>query len=416
MKPIRVYNIIVVGAGPAGIMAAIKAAQLNRRALLIERNDTPGKKILLTGKGRCNLSNIASLDMFIEKFGKQGAFLRSAFNVFFNQDLIDFFESHGLELKTERQGRIFPATDKALSVVETLKSALERHKVEILYQSRLRDIKKKGSLFQLDLEGKERLETKKIILATGGISYKKTGSAGDGFRIAQRLGHTITSLNPALVPLKTRESWSKKLQGLALRNIRITFVYGKKKIVSGIGELMFTHFGVSGPLVLDLSGQVVSILEKHKEVRLLINLKPGLKHEQIENRLLAEFKAKGNSQLKNIMNNLLPGKLIQPFIYLAGIDPSIRINQITREQRRSLINLLKEFPLTVIGSLPVEEAMVTAGGISTREINHKTMESKVVSGLYFAGELIDGYAASGGYNLQQAFSTGYLAGKSAATP
>lgn len=414
MKSMRVYDIIVVGAGPAGIMAAISAAQFNRHVLLIERNDTLGKKILLTGKGRCNLSNISSLGIFVEKFGRQGAFLRSAFNAFFNQDLINFFKTHGLELKIERQGRVFPITDNAHSVVDILKRALAQHKVEILYQRRLRGIKKQNSLWQLDLGGKERFETGKIILATGGISYKKTGSTGDGFQIAKGLGHTIVSLKPALVPLKTKESWSRELQGLALKNIRISFSYGPKKIISGIGELMFTHFGVSGPLVLDLSGQVVALLGKYKEVRLLIDLKPGLKPEQMENRLLIEFKAKGNPQLKNIMKRFLPRRLIQTFIRLSGMDPAARINQITRQERRSLINLFKTFSLTIIGSLPIEEAMITAGGISTEEINPKTMESKVISGLYFAGELIDGCAASGGYNLQQAFSTGYLAGQSAA--
>lgn len=414
MKPMRIYDIIVVGAGPAGIMAALTAAQFNRQVFLVERNDNIGKKILLTGKGRCNLTNTASLDTFIERFGRQGAFLRSAFNAFFNQDLIDFFKSHGLELKTERQGRVFPITDKACSIVETLKKALVKHKVDILYQKRLRNIKKQNRLWQLDLSGGVRFETERIILATGGVSFQKTGSTGDGFQFAQRLGHTIVALEPALVPLKTQESWSHELQGLSLRNIRITFIYGKKSLISGIGELMFTHFGVSGPLVLDLSNQVVALLRKYKSVRLLIDLKPGLTPEQIKNRLLTEFKTKGNPQLNNIMKRLLPGRLIQVFIDRSGMDPTTRISQVTRPERHVLINLFKTFPLTITGSLPVEKAMVTAGGISTKEINHKTMESRLVPGLYFAGELIDGAAASGGYNLQQAFSTGYLAGRSAA--
>jgi len=410
----HLYDIAVVGGGPAGTMAAIRAGQLKKNVVLIERNDSIGEKILLTGKGRGNITNIAPLDTFIKKFGRQGAFLKSAFFAFFNEDLIDFFKSKGLKLKIERQGRVFPVTDSARSIVEVLKRHLVENKVELLYNMRLLDIKRKDGLFQLHLEGKNRIEAKKVILTTGGASFKITGSTGDGFHIARRLGHTVAPLKPALVPLRTKELWVKELQGLTLKNIRITFEYGRKKIVSDIGELIFTHFGISGPLVLDLSGNVISILEEDKEVYLLIDLKPGLKPEQLENRLLNEFNAKGNTQLKNTMKSFLPHRLIPLFIRLIGLEPERRVNQITRQERRSIISLLKALPLTIIGSLPLEEAMVTNGGISTKEINPRTMESKIIPGLYFAGEIIDVCAPSGGYNLQQAFSTGYLAGEKAA--
>ncbi len=410
----QIYDIAVVGGGAAGTIAAIRAGELKKKVVLIERNDSIGKKILLTGKGRCNITNAAPIDAFIEKFGKTGAFFRSAFFKFFNQDLMDFFKSKGLEMKIERQGRIFPVTDKAISVVEALKKYLVENNVEILYNKRLKGIKKKEDLFELDFEDNGSLRSHKVILATGGASYKSTGSSGDGFYIAERLGHKILPIHPELVPLRTKESWVKDLQGLSLENIRLTFEYGKKKIVSEVGEFLFTHFGVSGPLVLDLSGKLMPIIEEYKELRLLIDLKPGLKKEQLESKLLHKFKIKGNAQLKNFMKDLMPYRLIPVFIHLSGLGPEMKPNQITQAGRRSIIGLLKALPLTVTGSLPIEEAMVTGGGVSTNQINPRTMESKIIPGLYFAGEMVDGSAPSGGYNLQKAFSTGYLAGESAA--
>ncbi len=414
MASVNVYDIVVVGAGPAGIMVAIRAAQLGKRVLLIEKNNFIGRKLMLTGKGRCNLTNTAPLNTFIEKFGQQGKFLRSAFSAFFNRSLISFFESTGLKLKIERQGRVFPVTDDARSVVDVLKRFLLVNKVDIRYNTRLLDIKKQHGLFKLDLTSHNKVDATKVILATGGISFKSTGSTGDGSRIAEKLGHTIVPLKPALVPLKTIESWVKAVQGVTLKKIRLVFIYGKKKIVSEIGELVFTHFGVSGPLILDLSGQIVSILSEYKKVRLLIDFKPGLQPEQLDNRLLRELKLKGNPRLKNVLKNLLPQRFIEIFMRQAGMEVEKKVNQITRPERCLLRELLKGFPLTIIGSLPIEEAMVTNGGVSTKEINPRTMESRIVAELYFAGEMIDGCASSGGYNLQQAFSTGYLAGESAA--
>lgn len=395
-------------------MSCIRAAGHNKTVVLIERNNTIGKKILLSGKGRCNITNIVSLDEFIAKFGRQREFLRSAFSKFFNQDLVDFFKAKGLELKIERQGRIFPATDRAASVIEVLNKYLLESKVKILYNKRVAGIKKEKGLFRLFLEDGRELSAKRVALATGGKSFSFTGSSGDGFIIAEKLGHTIAPLMPGLVPLKTKESWVKELQGLTLKNVRLSLRAGKKKIISNIGEFIFTHFGVSGPLILDLSSSAISLLAEHKEIILEIDLKPGLTPEQLEERLLREFTIAGKKSIKNVLKELLPHKFIEVFARLLAIDYHKRANQITREERHSLVKMLKSFRLHITGSLPIEEAMVTSGGVSTKEINPRTMESKIVRGLYFAGEIIDGSAPSGGYNLQQAFSTGYLAGEEAA--
>ena len=408
------YDVAVIGGGAAGTMAAIRAGQLKKKVLLIERNDSIGRKILITGKGRCNLTNFTDVSTFIEKFGKQGKFLRTAFHAFSSEDLIGFFRSLDVDTKVERQGRVFPVTDKAGSVVEALKRALSDSGVEVYYNSRITEIAKDGAHFKLITDDGRQVNAKKVIVATGGASYKATGSSGDGFNIAQKLGHKVMPLSPGLVPLTVKEPWIKELQGLALENIRITFEYGDKRLSSDVGELMFTHFGVSGPLVLDLSGKVMEFLKEHKEVRLVIDLKPGLKDEQLESKLLHKFKIKGNIILKNLMKDLLPQRLVDRFLKLLDMRGDLKTNQVTQEERRKIIANLKAFPLTVIGSLSIEEAMVTGGGVSTKEIDPRTMESRIVPGLYFAGEVIEGAAASGGYNLQQAFSTGYLAGEKAA--
>ena len=410
----RAYDIAVAGGGAAGCMAAIRAGQLNKDVVLIEKNASIGVKILLTGAGRCNITNIAPIDTFVEKFGKQGNFLRSAFYKFSNQALMDFFESCGLHLKSERQGRVFPSTDKAGSVTETLKAALRASKVDILYKTALLDIKKKTDVFELTLSNSKNILSKKVILATGGLSYPETGSSGDGLRVAKHMGHTIIPLKAALVPLKTKEHWVKELQGISLENIRVTFSAGGKNCVSNIGEVMFTHFGVSGPLILDLSGEVVELISGHKEVKLLIDLKPGLDAAKLQARLLRDFEAKGSGQLLTVMEGLLPKRMAPVFMRLGGLEGARKTSQVTQKERHAIIQLLKALPLTVEGPLSIRHAMVTNGGVSTKEINPRTMESKIVPGLYFAGELIDGAAPSGGYNLQQAFSTGFMAGEEAA--
>ena len=292
------FDIAVVGGGAAGAMAAIRAAELGKMVILIERNDSIGKKILITGKGRCNITNSAPIETFIEKFGTSGKFLRTALYKFFNGDLIEFFNSCGLEMKVERQGRVFPSDDKARSVVEALVRRLIDLGVKIVYSARLTSIKIDKEYFKLEIGTERTISAKKVILATGGASYRATGSSGDGFVIAEKMGHKIIKLKPGLVPLTTNQEWVKDLQGLALENIRITFEAGKKKLVSEIGELMFTHFGISGPLVLDLSGDVMDMVEAHKAVNVFIDLKPALTSEQLDNRLLREFQTDQESRFQ----------------------------------------------------------------------------------------------------------------------
>ena len=415
------YDVVVVGGGPAGIMAAIRAAslgdaKLKKNVILIERNSSIGRKILITGKGRCNLTNSADIDGFIGKFGKSGQFLRSAFYKFSSDDLREFFKKNSLGIKVERQGRVFPSDDRSLSVVKALEKALTDNNVKVLTGSRVMGIREEGGIFSLKIEGATEIWTKRLILATGGASYKATGSTGDGFHFAKLLGHTFNPLRPGLVPLKTKERWAGEMQGLTLKNISIAFEYGSKKITSEVGELLFTHFGVSGPLVLDLSAQVVDLIQEKKEVILSIDLKPGLTGEQLDNRLLRETGSHGSINIKTLLKDLLPLKMIPVFASTLNIDPAKRINQLKHDERHAIVKLLKAFRLTITGSLPLEEAMVTCGGIPVKDINPRTMESRIKPGLYFAGEIIDATAPSGGYNLQQAFSTGYLAGESAANP
>ncbi len=409
----NIYNIVIVGAGPAGIMAALRAANIKKNIAVIEANEAIGKKILITGKGRCNVTNASSLDLFLEKFGKSGRYLRSAFSEFFNEDLIDFFESRGLPLKKERQGRVFPVTDKASSVVDVLNKALKEKNIKVFYNVRLTGLRKEDDSFRLETSGENILHAKKVILATGGASYKATGSRGDGFQIAHKLGHKVAPLVPALVPLKTKEQWVKEIPGLSLKNVRITFVYAKKKIASEIGEMLFTHFGISGPLVLDLSGRIAALLREHDTIKCLIDLKPGLDQDKLRKKLMREFDSKGRVQFKNFMKDLLPQRLVPIFMELSGITPEKPTSDITKPERNTIITHLKAMPLTITGTLGIASAMVTGGGVSVKQIDPRTMESRIVPGLYFAGEIIDGCAPSGGYNLQQAFSTGFLAGESA---
>ena len=408
------YDISVVGGGPAGMMAAIRAGGMGSGAVILERNAVLGRKLLITGKGRCNITNTAPIEVFIDRFGRQGLFLRTAFRGFSNDDLSGFFHSLGLGLREERPGRVFPETDSSRSVLDALKEALTRNGADIMYDSRVTGIVKEKDAFRLGLARDKALMARKVVLATGGASYRITGSSGDGYDIAGRLGHTVTPLMPGLVPLRTKEKWVGSVKGLTLTNVRLTFKSGKSKIVSEIGECLFTHFGVSGPLVLDLSGHIVSMLEKSGSVRLFIDLKPGLSEEKLELRLRRDLEAGRKAHIDNVMKGLLPKNIIKIALGQAGVDPGREANQVRQAERRAVAKAVKALALTITGSLPIEEAMVTMGGVSTDEIDPKTMGSRLVPGLYFAGEIIDGGAPSGGYNLQQAFSTGRLAGESAA--
>ncbi|MEN4017658.1 MAG: NAD(P)/FAD-dependent oxidoreductase [Methanobacterium sp.] len=408
------HDIAVVGAGPAGMMAAIRAGQRGKSVILIEKNDTLGKKLKITGSSRCNVTNTAPLDLFLKKFGKKGSFLRSALVKFSNRKLMSFFNSKGLKLKVEEKGKVFPVSNKSTSIIKALKEYLSENNVKINYNTRLNKIKVKKSYFSLDLGNNNYIAAKRVILATGGVSYPVTGSTGEGLEIAKKLGHRITALRPGLVPLNVAEGWVKKLKGITLENVVLTFKYGKRKIISDNGNIIFTHFGISGPLVLDLSGEIVPLLERNEKIDLFIDLKPEFTNSKLEEMLIKEFEARGKTEFKNFMKLLVPNRMIPIFIELLEIDPKKKVNQVNRKERISIVNLLKAFPLTIISSLPIDKAMVTCGGISKKEINPHTMESKIISGIYFAGEMMDLCAPSGGYNLQQAFSTGYLAGESAA--
>lgn len=408
-------SLVVVGGGPAGMMAAIRAAALQQSVILLEKNPILGKKLLLSGKGRCNLTNACDLESFIARFSKNGQFLRDAFKKFFNVELMRFFEERGLPLKTERQLRVFPSTDKSYSIERVLKDELHKAGVKIFYKSACQEILvSDNKVSQVILEDGRHIAAEKVILATGGVSYQFTGSTGEGLRIAEKLGHRIVPVLPGLVPLHTRQEYPKALEGLTLKNIRLTFCSQNKKIESEIGELMFTRFGISGPMVLTLSGKAAEWLHEKMEVWVLIDLKPALSLQQVDHRLQREFKENPAKQIASVMKSLLPMSMVPVFLEVAGVKKDKRANQVTLEERKAIAGLLKGFRLDISKASALEEAMVTKGGISLKEINPRTMESRIIKGLYFAGEMIDVDADTGGFNLQAAFSTGYLAGESAA--
>lgn len=408
-------KIIVVGAGPAGMMAAIRAGELKQDVLLIEKNTLLGKKLLLSGKGRCNLTNASGLGSFIKRFSHNGEFLRDAFKRFFNLDLIDFFERRGLRLKIERQLRVFPVSNKSSSIVEVLENELRKNKVNVLYKAALKDVfiredKVKGIL----LGDGRAVPVDKLILATGGVSFSLTGSTGEGIGLARKLGHRITPFSPGLVPLEIRQKYPELLEGLTLKNIRLRFSNGKKEVISDIGELLFTRFGISGPLVLSLSGKIADWLREGSMVYAEIDFKPALSREQLNGRLLREFKLNPKKSLKNILKGVLPLRFIAVFLGILKISADKKASYITHDERKRAIELLKALRLDVVSTRPIDEAMVTRGGVSLKDINPRTMESRLIKGLYLCGEMIDIDADTGGFNLQAAFSTGYLAGESAA--
>lgn len=409
-------KIAVIGAGPSGIMASIRAAQLGQQVLLFERNSHPGKKLLLSGKGRCNITNACSIDLFLRRFSPgKGEFLRSAFQKFFYPELIDFFKERGLELKTERQMRVFPVTDSSISVLEVLKKALSDSKVQIFYNTTVKDIIIENSAVKSVIaHGKPAMNFDAVIMATGGVSYSFTGSDGVGLKIAENKGHSVVPLRPGLIALKIKEKFCGELEGLTLKNITLSFKSANKEIKSEIGEMVFTSDGISGPLVLSLSGEVIDLFCQKKDVYVTINLKPALDAEQLHSRLLREFKSSPKKEIKNIMKELLPLKLAGLSLRLMQIDPHKKANQISSQERSKIIEFLSRWRLNISGAGPIEDAMVTRGGISLKEINPRTMESRIIKGLYFCGEMIDVDADTGGFNLQAAFSTGYLAGESAA--
>jgi predicted Rossmann fold flavoprotein len=403
-------RVVVVGAGAAGMIAAGKAAENGNHVTLLESNDKVGKKLLITGKGRCNITNDADIDGLISNIPGNGFFLYSSFYTFSNLDLIYFLEGMGLKTKVERGGRVFPLSDKSEDVVNVLLDFIKKQKVKLLLKSPVKGIlSENGKVKGVILKSGEKLECDSIILATGGASYPGTGSTGEGYQMVKNLGHNIVNLKPSLVPLIVKELWIKELQGLSLKNISITLVNkNNKKVYSDFGEMLFTHFGVSGPVILSASRHILDY--DYNDISLIIDLKPALANEKLDARIQRDFEKYSRKQYKNSLDDLLPQKLIPVVIKLSGISPEKFVNQVTKEERKSLVNIIKRLRLEIIGARPLSEAIVTAGGISTDEINPSTMESKLVKGLHFAGEIIDVDGYTGGFNLTIAFSTGYLAG------
>jgi len=397
------------------MMAAIRAGELGARVLLLEKNPQLGRKLLLTGKGRCNLTNACSLTDFIGRFSKNGNFLRDAFKFFFNDDLMEFFEGSGLALKVERQQRVFPETDRASSVLGVLKGALARYNVQVAYDCPVADIEVDDhQVFGVKTADGRLFKTSRAILATGGVTYKETGSTGDGHEIAKRLGHHIVALRPGLVALETKQHFPKILEGLTLKNIALEISNGSARLQTGVGELLFTYKGISGPLVITASGQVADWLRDGRTVTVAVDLKPGMSEAELDKRLLKEFRVSPRRGVKTVFKGLLPQRMIDVFLNLVGIDLETKANQITQAQRQKCVGLLKKFPLEITRTAPFNTAMVTQGGVSLKEIDPKTMASLLIKGLYFAGEILDIDGDTGGFNLQAAFSSGYLAGQSAA--
>lgn len=405
-------RIIVIGAGAAGMIAAGKAAENAEKVILIEQNSFFGKKLRITGKGRCNLTNSADIEDMINMYPTNSKFLYSALYTFTNRDIVNLVEQYGVKTKTERGGRIFPVSDKAEDVVKALRKYALKDNVSAV-RARVKDIIISDGIVKGVKTSEKNIYADKVIVCTGGVSYPQTGSAGDGYKFAKKAGHTVIPPSPSLVPIVTEETWVKNIMGLQLKNVAVKALDSKGKTVyTDFGELLFTHFGVSGPVILSMSAHLKNI--EHERYRLEIDLKPALNEEQLGNRLLRDFEKYKKKHLINALDDLLPKALIPVVIEQSGLTAHKPVCSITREERAALLNTLKHFMLTLKRFRPVEEAIVTSGGVKVSEINPSTMESKKVKGLYFAGEVIDVDGYTGGFNLQAAFSTGYLAGMSAA--
>lgn len=442
-------KVVIVGGGPAGMMAGISAARSGNEVVILEKMNMFGKKLLITGKGRCNITSSLDMSEFIQNIPGNGRFLFSCFEQFTNKDIIDFMEKHGVKVKEERGNRIFPVSDKSVDVLNAFLSELRKLNVKLITNAKVERIvtaKIENESNSREVIGVEYVKdgnkftekADKIILATGGNSYQATGSTGDGYKIAKELGHTITDIVPSLVPVEANNirnieqnnkyvyeskytnslELCKALQGLSLKNVQIKFedIDKNKVIYEDFGEMIFTHFGVSGPTILSGSAHLlryknVKELLKSGKVVLRIDLKPALSLEKLDSRVLRDFEKEKNKCFKNSLDELLPQKLIEPVITLSGIDGDKKVNEITRQERAILVNLLKNFTVVVSDFRPINEAIVTSGGVSIKEINPKTMESKLVNGLFFAGEIIDVDAYTGGFNLQIAYSTGFVAGR-----
>ena len=409
-------NIVIIGGGAAGLMAAYSAAlKYGKSAAItvIEKNERPARKLMITGKGRCNVTNNCGVDTLIANVPKNGKFLFSAFSGFDSGDTMRLFESLGVPLKTERGNRVFPVSDKALDIVDALVGAVKKSGVKLVRGVAVKIIVSDGAVIGVKTEDGEIHPADSVILATGGMSYPLTGSTGDGYKMARELSHTVTELKPSLVPITVHEGFCSRLAGLTLKNVTLSvFEEGKKKpVFSELGEMLFTHFGISGPLTLSASAHMRKMGKAAYTA--YIDLKPALSEDQLDSRILRDFEGEKNKDFANSLDKLLPKSIIPVIIALSGIEPTLKVNQITREMRAALCKVIKALPLHITGFRPIEEAIITGGGISVKEINPSTMESKLVKGLYFAGEIIDADAYTGGFNLQIAFSTGFAAGKNA---
>lgn len=403
-------DVIVIGGGAAGMMAAGTAAENGKSVLLLEKNHILGKKLLITGKGRCNVTNVADVQQMLRNITSNGRFLYSAFSKLDSGGVMRFFEDMEIPLKVERGGRVFPESDRSADIAAALKRYMKENRVEILEEEALELLIRDGAVYGVRAKSGNQYLADAVIIATGGLSYPATGSTGDGYRMAKEAGHEILPLYPALVPIEVKEAWIPKMQGLSLKNVKLTVYCEGKKVYSELGELLFTHFGVSGPLTLSASCHMREI--ERKTYVMSVDLKPALDEKTLEARVLRDFQKFSNKAFINALSELLPAKMIPVMVELSGIPPQKKVNQINKEERGELCYLLKNLEFTAKAFRPVAEAIVTAGGINTKEINPSTMESKLVKNLYFAGEVIDVDAYTGGYNLQIAFSTGRLAGLS----
>jgi len=408
-------KVIVIGGGAAGMMAAVAAADSGAKVTIYEKNEKLGKKLFITGKGRCNVTNAGDMENLFANVMTNEKFLYSAFYTYDNQMVMDFLEKAGCPLKVERGDRVFPVSDHSSDVIAAFQRELRKRDVEIVLNSGVKEIlwdeADEFAIKGVLLESGKKIMADSVVVATGGISYASTGSTGDGYLFAEKTGHKVTECKPSLVPFNVKEDWCKEAMGVSLKNVSLRLVCGKKEIYNGFGEMLITHFGISGPLALSASSYYVS--KAKGETLGFIDLKPALDEEQLDKRVLRDFEEAKNKQFKNALNHLFPQKLIPVMIQLSGIDPDKKVNEITKEERKAFVQLIKNVPFTISGVRDFKEAIITKGGVSVKEVNPSTMESKKVKGLYFAGEVLDLDALTGGYNLQIAWSTGYLAGVNA---
>lgn len=403
-------RVVIVGGGAAGMFAAAAAAEKGHTVHIYEKNEKLGKKLFITGKGRCNLTNACDMEELFDAVCTNGKFLYSAFYRFTNQDTIRFFEECGLKTKVERGNRVFPVSDHSSDVIGVLQRKLKSLGVKVYLNTGIGEILvKDGRVDGVRTADGDTVRADAVIIATGGFSYQSTGSTGDGYRFARELGHKVTELSPSLVPLNVKEDTARELQGLSLRNIRAGIYDGKKCLYEDFGEMMFTHFGVTGPLILTGSSRIQKQI-RQRELRLVIDLKPALSEEQLDKRLLRDFDESKNKQFRNALGGLFPAKLIPVMVRLSGIPPEKKIHEVSKEERRKFLRLIKNFELTITGLRDYNEAIITKGGVHVKEIDPATMESRLVSGVYFAGEVLDLDAVTGGFNLQIAWSTAYAAG------